>query len=153
MCLFPEQVHLKDGKQVPLAYWPGKLADYYVPAIATNDIVVFKSLRADWSPFYDFRYRKNTEYLTMMDGEADSANRVGPGFHSCTTWQRASGTMFSDRVVLCIIPKGAHLFKGQHGDLVSDRLITGDLMSVNIYDWEQQAKKLLASRKGKRRGK
>lgn len=147
MCLYVATDHLKDGKEAPSFYSDGKLADYYVPAIAVADIVVFKGLSGNLSPFTDFRYRANREYRRIMRGEDGSAQRVGPGLHSFVTFYGAKDCMFSNRVVLCIIPKGAHLFKGKHGDLVSDRLITGDLKSVTISDWEYEAKKLLQSRR------
>lgn len=112
-----------------------KLKKY--PKIATEDIQVFKLLKASGYPLYQtkFKYEKGNHYYqkghpftfgTYRDWDDNIVLEISEGLHAfknLTRAQRCKASWHNIRIIKMIVPKGAKYYLGNDEDIVSDQLI------------------------------
>lgn len=105
---------------------------------AKKDIIVYKRFKNNpgyWSPYQGFPYQKGKVY--SVPGFSRSTGgfvgsgytlRIRIGFHAYISRgaARANANAF-EKVVQCVIPKGARYFLGTCKEIVSTKLIIGQL--------------------------
>jgi len=123
------------------------------PYVADRPKKVWKVIKPDnTSAYQDFTYEPNTFYggetLTIETNEFRQNNSViERGFHSIeksNCWlkgytifggkdRRAIASLDEgEKLVEFIIPTGARYYKGVHGDIVSDQIVSGNLKKHNV---------------------
>lgn len=96
---------------------------------ATQDILVYKVLKP-WCGGYYAPYRSGHEWVmgvrqkTPMIVNGTFYSYVDRGLHSCRTRHHARRRLFiGTKIFPAVIPKGAYLYYGTRGDIVSTELI------------------------------
>ena len=110
---------------------------------AKKDIHVWKLLLQDGrrSIFKRFLYKPNTTVHIKKMGRQIAINdnnriTINEGFHAYASLTAArdsaveDGVLSSDVVVKMTIPAGAKYYIGMYGEIVSDTLVTGDMIPV-----------------------
>lgn len=109
------------------------------PLIAKKDILVWKVItKNNISIWREFRYYPNKTYITKFYIECGNLVynynmmfcTVYSGFHaylSRSIARKVKSYVNDEKVVKFIIPKGAKYYLGDDGDIVSNKIRSGDL--------------------------
>lgn len=104
---------------------------------AKKDIPVWKLLLKDGrqSIFRSFLYKPNTAVHIEKMGRTEYENgtrfAINEGFHAYRSMRSAmQGGVESDVIVKMTIPAGARYYIGMYDEIVSDTLVTGDMIPL-----------------------
>lgn len=102
---------------------------------AKKDIPVWKVLLTNHhSVFRGFIYKPNTTVHIEKMSQSDlggSGLMISEGFHAYRSTRSAVGNMLTgDIIVKMTIPIGAKYYIGMYGEIVSDTLVTGDMIPI-----------------------
>jgi len=119
------------------------------PMRAESDMTVYKRLIPDgdkdkmyWSPYVGAGYVQNKKYKSKMavtvhldwDLDLKWMVQVNEGIHSYTSRMIAIINTrcwkYGEKVFACTIPKGAKYFIGENCEIVSNRLIIGEAITI-----------------------
>ena len=98
------------------------------PHVADKDMTVWKVITGNnLSQWFDFKYSPNRKYKTVkLDVLTYDGGRIEEGYHAYRfKLDKVVDGLY--KAVEFTIPKGATYYLGTGGDIVSNRIVSGDL--------------------------